>query len=187
MGAAAGAARAGWGDVAPAFPPACCRAGLPGRGLPTQESPLTGPWKALRVGPYSPWDLPTSSCVPKPPFQGVQLVGAPRLVPGAGQTVGAGHTDSPPPGKPPLLLLPPPSCLRVFNQQNRACASLPKAAKCLPAVWDGSEVWEGFGFAKEHLAPVGAAVLCQAAAAPGFYFQPAVGACRSVQPCGPSA
>lgn len=39
------------------------------------------------------------------------------------------------------------------------------------AVWEGSEVWEGFGFAKEHLAPVGAEVLCWGAAAPGFYFQ----------------
>lgn len=33
-------------------------------------------------------------------------------------------------------------------------------------------MWEGFSFAKEHLALVGAAVLCRGAAAPGFHSQP---------------
>lgn len=46
------------------------------------------------------------------------------------------------------------------------------------AAWEGSEVWEGFGFAKEHLAPVGAEVLCWGAAAPGFYFQLSSGSMR---------
>lgn len=40
------------------------------------------------------------------------------------------------------------------------------------------EVWEGSGFAKEHLAPVGAAVLRRGAAAPGFYSQPGSGSGR---------
>lgn len=67
---------------------------------------------------------------------------------------------------------PPPSRPRVFHQRNCAGAWLPKAVKCLPAAWDGSKVWEGFGFAEEHLALVGAAVLCQGAAALGLHSQP---------------
>ena len=139
---------------------------LRGRGLPAQGSLPVSRWKAIEVGPYSPRHLLISGCVPRPSSQGDGLVGAPRLVPGTGRMVGTGQTDSPPRAKLPVLLPPPPpSCPRVFNQQNHAGESLPKAAKCL---------WQ-----RGTQRGVGGLWLCQRASGPGGRSGASPGSCRS--------